>query len=333
MKVSKSFFKFFVGSFFFFAAASLFADTTHMVEKGETLYSISRKYQITVSELRAANGLSESDVLKFGQKLSIPSPDIENAATLNSASLSSGSSYSSENLETYVAQKGDTYYGIARERGIKVAELFALNNLGSEASLKAGQKLKVPAKASSEAQTVALDLKDADPRKYSATKSSSGLVWPVKNPRITYVNGKVSGVQLSAAKKEKIMNDFEEMLNQLKKGLGEMADDVREKYGELSEYLDKHNTDEIAADLKEAFNKTVDQTKEKVADVREDVEQQVEKMKADYKEAKESGKIDEQINEVKENLRDGADKAKEMVDKSLGVIEEQLKDLRSRLGL
>ena len=206
MKVSKSFFKFFVGSFFFFAAASIFADTTHMVEKGETLYSISRKYQITVSELRAANGLSESDVLKFGQKLNIPSPDIENAATLNSASLSSGSSYSSENLETYVAQKGDTYYGIARERGIKVAELFALNNLGSDASLKAGQKLKVPAKASSEAQAVALDLKDADPRKYSAAKSSSGLVWPVKNPRITYVNGKVSGVQLSAAKKEKIMN-------------------------------------------------------------------------------------------------------------------------------
>jgi LysM repeat protein len=206
MKVSKSFFKFFVGSFFFFAAASIFADATHMVEKGETLYSISRKYQITVSELRAANGLSESDVLKFGQKLNIPSPDIENAATLNSASLSSGSSYSSENLETYVAQKGDTYYGIARERGIKVAELFALNNLGSDASLKAGQKLKVPAKASSAAQTVALDLKDADPRKYSAAKSSSGLVWPVKNPRITYVNGKVSGVQLSAAKKEKIMN-------------------------------------------------------------------------------------------------------------------------------
>ena len=101
----------------------------------------------------------------------------------------------------------------------------------------------------------------------------------------------------------------------------------------LSEYLDKHNTEEIAADLKEAFSKTVDQTKEKVADVREDVEQQVEKMKADYKEAKESGKIDEQINEVKENLRDGADKAKEMVDKGRVLIEEQLKDLRSRLGL
>lgn len=206
MKVSKSFFKVFFRVFLVLAAPAIFADTTHLVEKGETLYSISRKYQITVSELRAANGLGENDVLKFGQKLNIPSPDIENAATLNSASVSSGSSYSSENLEIYVAQKGDTYYGIARERGIKVAELFSLNNLGSDASLKAGQKLKVPAKDSSSAQTVSLDLKDADPRKYSSSKSSSGLVWPVKNPRITYVNGKVSGVQLSAAKKEKIMN-------------------------------------------------------------------------------------------------------------------------------
>ncbi len=188
-------------------ASALFADTVHLVEKGETLYSIGRKYQITVSELRAANGLSESDVLKFGQKLNIPSPDIENAATLNSASLSSGSAYSSDNLETYVAQKGDTYYGIARERGIKVAELFALNNLGSDASLKAGQKLKVPSLAAAQtAQGSSLDLKDVDPRKYSSAKNSSGLVWPVKNPRITYVNGKVSGVQLSAAKKEKIMN-------------------------------------------------------------------------------------------------------------------------------
>ena len=206
MKVCKSFIKVFLCGYFVLAGAALFADTVHLVEKGETLYSISRKYQITVSELRAANGLSESDVLKFGQKLNIPTPDIENAAALNSSSLPT-SSYSSDNLETYVAQKGDTYYGIARERGIKVAELFALNNLGSDASLKAGQKLKVPALASSSgAQTSSLDLKEADPRKYSAAKNSGGLVWPVKNPRITYVNGKVSGVQLSAAKKEKVMN-------------------------------------------------------------------------------------------------------------------------------
>ncbi|MCR5046981.1 MAG: M23 family metallopeptidase [Treponema sp.] len=206
MKVSKSNLRNILCGLLLVTGAALFADTTHLVQKGETLYSISRKYQITVSELRAANGLSESDVLKFGQKLNVPTPDIENAAALNSSSLSTGSVYSNDNLETYVAQKGDTYYRIARERGIKVAELFALNNLGSDASLKAGQKLRVPSKDAALAQTSDLDLKEADPRKYSSAKKSSGLAWPVKNPRVTYVNGKVSGVQLSAAKKEKIMN-------------------------------------------------------------------------------------------------------------------------------
>ena len=50
----------------------LFADTSYKVEKGDTLYSISRKYQITVAELRAANNLSENDIIKIGQKLIIP---------------------------------------------------------------------------------------------------------------------------------------------------------------------------------------------------------------------------------------------------------------------
>ena len=62
-------------SFLFFSCAFygfLFADTTYNVEKGDTLYSISRKYQLTVAELRAANNLSETDVLKAGQKLIIP---------------------------------------------------------------------------------------------------------------------------------------------------------------------------------------------------------------------------------------------------------------------
>ena len=66
----------------FAASISLFADTTYKVEKGDTLYSISRKYQITVAELRAANNLSENDVIKVGQKLKIPTADISNAAAL-----------------------------------------------------------------------------------------------------------------------------------------------------------------------------------------------------------------------------------------------------------
>lgn len=200
--------KFFKKAAFAFSAAlclSAFADTVHLVQKGETLYSIGRKYQITLSELRAANNLSENDVLKVGQKLNIPSPDIENAAVLNSNAGKGSQSYSSSSLDIYAVQKGDTFYGIARKYNIKVAELFAMNDLGENDVLKAGQKLKVPSRNAPSAENLP-DLKEADPRKYSGAKGSDGLVWPVKSPRVTYVNGKVSGVQLSASNKEKVMN-------------------------------------------------------------------------------------------------------------------------------
>lgn len=45
--------------------------TTHKVRKGETLYAISRKYNVTVKQIKDANGLS-GDKLSIGQRLKIP---------------------------------------------------------------------------------------------------------------------------------------------------------------------------------------------------------------------------------------------------------------------
>ena len=81
--------------FVFFAVCAFFvqplsADSEYIVKKGDTLYSISRKYELTVAELRAANNLSESDILKAGEKLVIPSADISNAAALSGSSNGNG---------------------------------------------------------------------------------------------------------------------------------------------------------------------------------------------------------------------------------------------------
>lgn len=185
------------------AGISVFADSTHLVKKGETLYGIAKKYQITVSELKAANNLSDKDVLKAGQKLVIPSADIENAATLSSTGsgkTGGSTSDSSGKTETYVVQKGDTLYGIAKKYDIKVSELYALNGMSQKDVLKVGQKLKVPANGEA-----IPDIKDIDPKKYTE-KTVTGVSWPVKNPTVTYVKGKVSGVQLTSASKENVTN-------------------------------------------------------------------------------------------------------------------------------
>lgn len=198
-------------SFLFTINAAIFAETTYKVEKGDTLYSLSKKYQITVAELRAANNLSENDVIKAGQKLVIPEADISNAAALSSTSKSSNSTI--KTVE-YTVQKGDTLYRIAKNNGLSVAELLAINNFDSNTVIKAGQKIKiaavnsnasvVPASVSNPSNETITD-KTPDTRTYGNTiTADSSLKWPVANPVITQVKGKVWGVQLSAKENESV---------------------------------------------------------------------------------------------------------------------------------
>ena len=214
---------------FFAASISLFADTTYKVEKGDTLYSISRKYQITVAELRAANNLSENDVIKVGQKLKIPTADISNAAALatdnkattnpSGATLSSGTA-----TKEYTVVKGDTMYSIAKKNGMTLAEFMALNNLDSNSVIKVGQKLKIyTATATTSTNTSSGSSSNSststssssgttttttapDTRTYGTTVTADkNTVWPVKNPTVTQVKGKVGGVQLSAQVNEPVV--------------------------------------------------------------------------------------------------------------------------------
>lgn len=200
-------------------AINLFADTSYKVQKGDTLYSISKKYQITVAELRTANNLSEKDVLKAGQKLIIPAADIGTAAALSGTNTSKSSAVMK--TKEYVVAKGDTLYGIARKNSITVPELLSLNNLDTNSVLKAGQKIKIPdISVAAESKNTELkpaetkinindnktaDIKTPDTRTYGTTVSSDNSTkWPVSNPTVTTVKGKVSGVQLSAKTNETV---------------------------------------------------------------------------------------------------------------------------------
>ena len=99
----------------------------HVVQRGDTLYSIAKLYNTTVDKIKRLNNLS-SNTLKIGQKLIVN----ENA-----------SSTPQTNLFTYTVQKGDNLYNIARKYNTTVNELKKLNNLTSDV-LQIGQKLQVP---------------------------------------------------------------------------------------------------------------------------------------------------------------------------------------------
>lgn len=95
---------------------------TYTVKRGDTLYSIARKFNITVDELKQANNLI-TNTLSINQELVIPT---ENNTT-----------------KTYTVQKGDTLYSIARKFNVSVNNLKNINNLSSTL-LSIGQTLLIP---------------------------------------------------------------------------------------------------------------------------------------------------------------------------------------------
>lgn len=144
------------------AVSHLYSDSVHEVQTGDTLYSISKKYGVSVSAIQEANGFSDNGI-KVGQKIKIPDATVSASATASapaqtsktvtassnspavSESSSSAAAKTSANSDgTYIVQKGETWFGISKKHGISVADLQKLNGVGSDAALKVGQKIKVP---------------------------------------------------------------------------------------------------------------------------------------------------------------------------------------------
>lgn len=100
----------------------------YIVQKGDTLWSIASKFDLTVSKLKELNNLTDN-MITVGQKLFInnngKSEDIQ------------------EKTSTYIVKKGDTLYSIAKLYSTTVDKLKKINNLNSN-TLQIGQKLQVP---------------------------------------------------------------------------------------------------------------------------------------------------------------------------------------------
>ena len=223
MKISVS--RFVIISAMLLAAVSAFCEQkTHTVQKGETLYSISRQYGISVNELRQLNGLTETSILKVGQVLNVSAETEAKKETAGTAAASSSNKKSETQpvYDDYTVKAGDTLYSIARANDISVAELKKINNFDDSTVLKYGVVIKIPSKsntvvtpivpssvstsiaanqsAANEIEEVLLSVTD-DPRKYDSNKKGNiNLDWPVKALEVTYVSGKISGVSITSSK-------------------------------------------------------------------------------------------------------------------------------------
>ena len=124
--------------------------TIYIVQRGDYLAKISRKFNITINAIKRLNpSIGDKNIVRVGQKIKLPGKvdvgvQTEPAkAVAKAPAKKSSASYSGATTE-YVVKSGDTLGGIAYSNGINIRQLKELNGLQKD-SLRIGQKLKIPA--------------------------------------------------------------------------------------------------------------------------------------------------------------------------------------------
>ncbi|MCX2745806.1 LysM peptidoglycan-binding domain-containing protein [Mangrovivirga sp. M17] len=111
----------------------------HTVKKGETLFSISRKYDITVNEIKTWNSLNGNSI-DLGQELIVSAPS--ESSTQSSNTSNNDNSTSTKIKGTHKVEGGETLYSISKKYNVEVEDLVKWNNLPDN-SVSIGQVLVV----------------------------------------------------------------------------------------------------------------------------------------------------------------------------------------------
>lgn len=113
----------------------------YVVQKGDNLNAIAKKYGVTVAEIKEWNNLEDTNVLS-GSKLKLikneNAPVIETKAEKAQQQIASSSK-----VHQYLVQKGDSLFSIAKKYpGVTVENIKKWNDISNE-NIKPGMKLKI----------------------------------------------------------------------------------------------------------------------------------------------------------------------------------------------
>ena len=136
-------------SFFSFCGVTFSAEAFHILKNGETLYSISRKYNISLNLLLESNNIKDASKVMAGAKIYIPG--------------------------SYTVKDGDTIYGIARKFSVSAIDLMKVNDLNEASLIKPGDVLSIP--------QASIAKSNNKPKKYSLVPPKEEDYKPLDDPR------------------------------------------------------------------------------------------------------------------------------------------------------
>jgi LysM repeat protein len=170
--------------------ASPAPSANHVVERGDTLYSLAREFGVSVSELMDANGIDDPRSLRVGQVLTVPGtePEVESTAT-------------------HTVTSGETLYGLARRFGVTVAELRRINDMGPTEVLLVGRELIVPGGAAPVSASIAEDPDPAgvEPSLAPIYAPNSDVTWPHDGRRVP-LTGTLKGIEILGSRGDDVVS-------------------------------------------------------------------------------------------------------------------------------
>jgi LysM repeat protein len=134
-------------TFLLLGAAPAAASVPHVVQPGETLWTIANANNFSTRAFAAANGLSEDASVIAGTTLKIPSVAEASSAMGGAPAAASGAAPAStapQPMGGYIVRPGDTLTALAARVGVSVQQMAFVNGLDPTGVLLAGSALKLP---------------------------------------------------------------------------------------------------------------------------------------------------------------------------------------------
>lgn len=140
------------------------------VQRGDTVYAISRRHGTDVRALIAANNLKPPYLLRPGDKLRLPGARV------------------------HVVARGETSYGISRQYGVDLATLARENGLKPPYVLHVGQRLTLPAQAAAPRATASAPTPAAVRTALPSPSRRQGFTWPLQGRLLSSFGPKAGGL-------------------------------------------------------------------------------------------------------------------------------------------